>query len=140
MHTVGGTLRDILVDVELMPEGIDVTCRLSGGAGSQGFWVIPAEGDEVVVMMPQGDIAFMPVIVGLLSSYDVDNDGSQGPAPSRTVITNAAVYIHDGAGGAEELVKKSAYEAHIHSTGVGPSGTADNAASAASYTSVLKAK
>lgn len=136
----GGSLVDILVDVELMPEGIDVTCRLAGGAGAQGLWMIPAEGDEVIVMIPAGDISFMPVIVGMLSTYEIADDASQGPELNRTVIVNGAVYIHDGSGGAEELVKKSAYEAHIHSTGVGPSGTPNNAASASSYTEILKAK
>lgn len=140
LKTENGTLVDILVDVELMPDGVDVTCRLAGGAGGKGIWTIPAEGDEVIVLLPSGSVAFMPIIVGLLSTYEIDDGDDQGPELDRTVIVNGTVYIHDGSGGAEELVKKSAYEAHIHSTGVGPSGTPNNAASASSYTSVLKAK
>ena len=123
---------DVLVDVVTQPEEMDLTCRLAG----KDVWRIPNEGDEVVIVMPAGELAFMPIIVATLSTGDVPD----GAAPGVTVIANTEVLIHDGAGGAEELVKKSAYEAHVHPTGTGPSGVANNASAPTSYTEILKGK
>jgi hypothetical protein len=101
----GGELADITVDVELQPSLADVTCRLAGGLGTAGagIWSIPSVGDEVLVMIPEGEVAFMPSIVAILSSRSIPNGGSQGPATDRTIIVNQKVLVHDGAGGAAPL-------------------------------------
>jgi hypothetical protein len=132
---------DVLVDVELQPSGTQITARLGtvGGSFGAGVWAIPPEGAEVIVIMPEGDLAFAPVIVALYSSGDVP----AGMAVNTIVVAcppGGKILIHDGAGGTDELVKKTAYEAHIHPTGTGPSGIANNATAPASYTSVLEAK
>jgi hypothetical protein len=135
-----GVLVDILVDVETVPEGADVTARLGGAALSHGIITIPAEGDEVALMMPSGEMAFLPVIVALLSTNQLPNPTGEGPAEGRTLILNAEVLVHDGTGATDQLVKKTAYAAHKHPTGTGASGVPDNAAAASSYTDILKSK
>ena len=129
---------DVLVDVETVPDQLDLTCRLAsfGGGANIGIWAIPPVGSEVLVAIPDGIINFQPSIIATLSSGDLPD----GVAPNVTVIANGEVLIHDGNGGTDQLVKKTAYAAHVHPTGVGPSGVADNAAVAASFTSILKAK
>lgn len=109
----GGAITDILVEVELQPSLQDVTCRMSGFAGGagRGIWTVPAVGDEVLVMLPEGQIAFMPTIVGILSTRDIPNDGGQGPAEGRTIIVNSEVLVHDGSGGAVPLALKSDVDA-----------------------------
>lgn len=123
---------DLLIEVETSPDQLDLTCRW--GLGGQGPWTVPAVGDEVVILVPNGQIDFMPVIVGVLSTGVVP----EGVAPSVTVISNGTVYVHDGTlAGAESLVKKSEFEAHVHATGVGPS---DVPTAPITGTAVLKAK
>jgi hypothetical protein len=157
-----GTLVDILIEVELVPDQITVSARLSGFAGGAGAgtWRIPALGDEVIVAIPAGQIDFQPAIVGVLSSGGIPNGGGQGPAPDRTIIVDAEVLVHDGSGGAGELAKASELNdlrafvmqqfsgaGHVH----GVSGASTNATTpvvtpveppTASYpgTSVLKGK
>jgi hypothetical protein len=130
---------DVLVELDLMPGEQSITARMGAAGGGQGIgiWYIPPVGSEVAVIMPDGDFAFSPIIVGVLSSGSLPD----GVAPGVTVIANTSkVLIHDGAGGTDQLVTKSAYEAHVHPTGTGPSGVANNAASSASYTQILEAK
>lgn len=114
-----GQLVDILVDVVTQPLGAELTCRLGGMAGA-GTLTIPAEGDEVAIIVPDGRIDFMPVIVAILSSNDLPNEGGQGPAPGRTLVVNGEVLIHDGSGGAEPLPTLAEFKAHTHNGGTGP--------------------
>lgn len=69
-----GNKVDILVEVDLMPEGIPATCRLgipgSNGAGS-GIFAIPAVGTEVVWCAPHGDLEADLMIVGALSTRSI---------------------------------------------------------------------
>lgn len=129
---------DVLVEVELVPNEERITARLGAPAGGSGIgvWAVPSVGTEVVVLIPTGDIAFMPCIVATLSSGDLPD----GVAENVTVIANGQVLIHDGNGGTDQLVTKTAYAAHVHPTGVGPSSTPDNGPASTSYTQVLKAK
>lgn len=66
--------REILVDVELIPSGERVACRL--GFGSDGVYRIPRENQEVAVLIPydpqsliKDSLDFGAIIVGVL-----DND------------------------------------------------------------------
>lgn len=137
MHTDEDGQTDILVDVELIPSQLDLTCRLGSTGGSgRGVWQIPHEGDEVAVIIPEGKVAFQPLIVAVLSSGGLPD----GVAENVTVIADASVLIHDGAGGANELVTGPAFKAHKHPSGSGPTGVADNALDPNSYTQVFKAK
>jgi hypothetical protein len=59
----------ILVEVETMPDGCDLTCRLSSGfssGGGNGAWAIPRLGSIVGVAVPDGEIEFMPIVFGVL--------------------------------------------------------------------------
>lgn len=114
---------DVLVDVELMPGGEPALCRLGsalGGAGV-GIWAIPPVGSEVIVAIPDGDLAGDPVIVSVLASGQTP----AGLAESTIVIVPPAggkVLIHGGdAGAAVSLATRAdvqavvdAYAAHTH--------------------------
>lgn len=95
---------DVLVEVMLQPALIPVTCRLAAGV-----WLVPDVGEEVAVLIPEGQPSFMPIIIANLSSNSLPTD--QGPAPGRIAIVRGEVVIHDGAGGAEALTKHSDLEA-----------------------------
>jgi len=70
---------DVLVEVDLMPEGTPLLCRLgslAGGAG-RGLWRIPPVGTEVALVIPGGDLSETggdPLIVGVLSTGTIDAD------------------------------------------------------------------
>lgn len=134
-----GNIVDILIEVEIVPERIHVTARLSGSGGQNtGLWQIPQIGDEVAVLIPDGEVDFCPIIVGVLSGGQIPNGGGQGPDQTTTVIVNSKVLVHDGAGGAAPLPTKAEFDAHTHPTGVGPSGVPSNAP--ITGTTVLEAK
>lgn len=67
---------DVLVDVDLSPEGIPVVCRLgaAGGLAGGGVWRVPPDGTEVVVMVIGGDPRQMPTIVAALPSGTLPDD------------------------------------------------------------------
>ncbi len=58
---------DLLVDVELMPNGERVLCRT---AWTYGAWSIPPVGAEVAVLIPEGDFDADPIIVAVLTAPD----------------------------------------------------------------------
>ena len=59
----------VLVEVETLPEQMDLTCRL-GSYG--GMWMVPPVGALVGVIVPSGKPDHMPIIVGIL-------DGNNAP-------------------------------------------------------------
>lgn len=61
---------DVLVSVDLMPEGQPLWCRLGG----KYMWRVPPVGSEVMVAMPAGELEQMPSIVTVLSTGEVDGD------------------------------------------------------------------
>jgi hypothetical protein len=126
LHTDdAGNVTDILVEVQLVPSKIEVTARLGGYTAAYGIAMVPNVGDEVIVHVPDGEVDWMPVVVAPLSTGGVagGNAGAQAPAPGRIVVVGD-VYVHDGSGGAEPLVKKSEYDGHTHDPGTftAPSG------------------
>jgi hypothetical protein len=58
----------ILVEVETIPDGLDLTCRLAtwGSGGGFGGWSIPRPNSIVAVMVPDGEIEFFPIIIAVL--------------------------------------------------------------------------
>lgn len=72
---------DILVRVELQPEQRKLWCRLAGMAAGRGVGMIPAVGDEVVVVTPGGEIHADPILVAILATGSVDGDMA-----TRTVV------------------------------------------------------
>lgn len=71
---------DLIVEVELVPSGRLMACRVmsSGGGPDQGVWSIPPEGAEVVVAIPGGDQSEGGVILGTLSTGAVPDGLSTG--------------------------------------------------------------
>lgn len=72
---------DILVRVELQPEQRKLWCRLAGMAAGRGVSMIPAVGDEVVIVIPGGEIHADPVLVAVLATGSIDDDNA-----TRTVV------------------------------------------------------
>lgn len=97
---------DVHVEVVTQPSLIPLTCRLAAGV-----WRIPDVGEEVVVLIPEGEIAFMPILIDVLSSGSVPT--TQGPALSASVIARPQVLIHDGTGGANPLPTLASLQAAI---------------------------
>jgi hypothetical protein len=88
-----GDNADVLVEVVLQPSQEPVTARLAAG-----MWIVPNVGDEVAVLLPAGEIDFMPVITCILA-HAVPS--TQGPQPQRILIVSGEVVIHDG--GADKI-------------------------------------
>jgi hypothetical protein len=101
-----GERADVIVDVELFPQGERVACRL---AGAGALWAIPPVGAEVAVLVPTGDYEADPIIVGVLGFP------GDGLAESTVIIVapqGGQVLIHDGASGdAQALALKSDVQA-----------------------------
>lgn len=137
---------DVIVEVELQPEQVPVTARLAAG-----MWIVPDVGDEVAVILPAGELDFMPIITCVLA-HAVPT--TQGPQPGRVVIVSGEVFVHDGTGGAVPLALKSDVDAlathvdgHSHSVAGVTAGAATvpstpplAASPIAAGTDVLRAK
>jgi hypothetical protein len=137
-----GTSVDVIVEVVLQPSEDPCSCRLRAG-----MWEVPNEGDEVLVMLPEGALDFAPIIVCKLSSRSVPT--AQGPQPDKLVIVvpnGGEVLVHDGSGGAAPLVTRAEFLSHGHATAatgpVTPPMVAPAPASEVLFpgTTVLKAK
>ena len=105
---------DLLVEVELQPSQVDVTCRVGSAFGGPnlGLWQVPPVGAEVAVLLPEGELDFQPTVVAVLSSGALPD----GVAQNTVVIAEAKVLVHDGTGGAQPLATKAdvdALAAHI---------------------------
>jgi hypothetical protein len=79
---------------------------LVGGA-NRGVWLVPAEGTEVVVALPGGDVEGDPVVVGCLGTGTAPADLTA----SRVLIMGAEVFVYNGSG----TPKRVALEDHKHS-------------------------
>lgn len=104
---------DIEIEVVIQPSQVPVTARLRGG----GWWEVPAVDDEVALLVPDGQLDFMPIVIGSLSSNRVPS-GDQAPSPTNIVIAAPAggkVYVHDGSSGAKSLATADHF--HLDSTG-----------------------
>lgn len=148
---------DLLVELLLMPAETRITARMGicGGGPAAGLWLVPPVGAEVAVLVPEGDLAFGPIIVGVLSSGAMP----EGVGPTAIVLASPSggkVVIHDGTGVAKALAYKEdvdalkeAHDNHTHiltlsaASGSGGTGTAAPPATPAPApvgTSVLEAK
>lgn len=136
---------DVIVDVDLSPEGSPTWCRLGSAAGIEGggVWRIPNPGTEVIVVQVAGDSRVMPSIVATLASgttpigLDKDVLLVVNTKKVRIVSTEEDVEIEAGSGklvklggGAQfvalaNLVKdrldtiQNKYDNHTHTVSVG---------------------
>jgi phage baseplate assembly protein V len=119
-----------------------------------GFSSVPLTGADAVVLFPGGDRGH-PLVIAVDDRRHRPSGGDPGDvvvyhhdgarihlqANGDVVISakpGAKVFIDDGSGGAEPLVTKSQFDAHVHPTGTGPSGVPNNVAT--SGTTVLRGK
>lgn len=67
---------DVLIEIDLMPEGVAVTARLGSWAGGKGsgLWRIPPVGTEVAWMCPCGTLDSDTLVVGTFSSGEIPAD------------------------------------------------------------------
>jgi hypothetical protein len=114
-----GNATDIVVEVNLVPANIEVTARLN----MLGVVQVPEVGDEVLVVFPDGQLDWMPVIAARMSSGAVPYPSSAlihdtRPKPTSILIVpppGGHVYIYDGdTGTVEPLVKRSEFVGHTH--------------------------
>jgi hypothetical protein len=119
VNTENGS-NEILVDVEIMPSGERVQCRL--GFGNEGVYKIPKEGSEVAVMLPfspqsliKDSLDFEPIIVGVL-----DTNAPAELVDDNTVIVFANRVLLGDSTASELALKsdvealKSSFNAHTH--------------------------
>lgn len=130
-----GNATDIVVEVQLVPSNVEVTARLN----TLGAIQVPEVGDEVLVVFPDGQLDWMPTIVGRLSTGLIPYPSSAlihdtRPKPTSILIVpppGGHVYVYDGdTGEVEPLVKKSDYNAlkakydlHTHAGLLGGAGS-----------------
>jgi hypothetical protein len=132
---------DVLVEVELQPNEERITARLGSVAGGpgRGVWAVPPEGTEVAVLVPDGDPAFMPVIVATLTSGETPADLDETTVVIANNLGDIAVIpsgdVSLGEAGATEQALRgnsfqtkfntlvTAYNAHTHAI-AGAVGTA----------------
>lgn len=131
-----GNATDIVVEVLLVPANVEVTARLN----MRGAIEVPAVGDEVIVVFADGQLDWMPTILGKLSGGNVPYPSSAlihdtRPKPTSILIVPPAgghVYVYDGdTGTVDSLVRKSEYNAlkakydnHKHAGALGGTGSA----------------
>jgi hypothetical protein len=70
----------IMVEVETMPEGQDLTCRL-GSLSSGGPWMVPKPGTLVGVSCPDGQLDHCPFISAVLDN----NEAPERVSPDRAI-------------------------------------------------------
>lgn len=103
--------REVLIDVELMPHGERIQCRLA--YGSDGCYRIPRQGQEVAVLLPmdpqslvKDELDGTAFIVGVLDTNapeDLDEDTAVLEAPA----------IHLGAGADQAVIKGDAHNSDL---------------------------
>lgn len=114
-----GNATDIVVEVLLTPANVEVTARLN----MLGVVQVPEVGDEVLVVFPDGQLDWMPVIAARMSTGAVPYPSSAliydtRPKPTSILIVpppGGHVYVYDGdTGTVEPLVKRSEFNGHHH--------------------------
>ena len=84
----------LLIEVETLPDGLDLTCRLAtwGSGGGFGGWAIPRVGSIVTVLVPDGMVEFHPIVIGVLDCNAAPSGVGEGLtliADDRTVAIRA---------------------------------------------------
>ncbi len=124
LDVVGGQVREITVEQQLVPAGGRVTARVAAGGGSplRGVFGLPEIGDEYMVHFVGGDRS-NAIAASPLSGARYPASAQQATGGKILVIGVEVILTNAAGGGEEPLVRKSEFEAHIHGTGTGPSAT-----------------
>lgn len=137
---------DLVISVVTHRHEVPIEALIGGiGALGRGVVFIPDEGTEGVVVFDHGDFE------GDCTFFPRGSRGGNvvGLGPGKVHVIGLEVLVHDGAGGAEALVRKSEHDGHTHpapalstgSYGVGSDPVVrTGGAPAVTGTSVLKAK
>jgi hypothetical protein len=126
---------DIIVSVELQPDEVPVQAVLGPMNGSAGIFIIPDEGDEVLVaLVDDGEISGEVYLIGLF-----DQQAPAGMEPRKVYIRGPEVLVfQDDPTNAKKLVTFDEFMNHNHpGQGVDPP-TAINPTPALTGTSKLK--
>lgn len=73
-----GGKRRVMIEVETIPDGQDLTCRLA----TKPMWHIPDPGDIVAVAIPSGEVDHCPLIVGILDG----GEAPEGIGTEKTIV------------------------------------------------------
>lgn len=116
--------REILVDVELIPSGTKVQCRL--GFGNDGVYRIPRVDQEVAVLVPydpqsliKDSLDFDPIIVGVLDNEapsQLDSDDIVVIKTGTVKVIADAIELGDSPGIADNVVVGSGIDSFTGST------------------------
>lgn len=126
---------DLYVSVVTHDHEVPLWCLLGAliGGPNRGVWHLPDIGVEVWIGFPGGDYEASPVILACLPSGGVPGD----MAPGRVLVMGAEVWIYDGTGTPEPVIRRTEFLAHDHPAGMGP--TAKPTDQTITGTPVLKA-
>lgn len=124
LDVVGGQLKEITAELEIVPTGERVTARLAAAGASplRGVFGLPEVGDEFLVIFAAGDRS-NPIGVIPLSGTELPNSAQQATGGKLLVIGVEVIATNAEGGGEEPLVRRQEFLDHIHGTGTGPSAT-----------------
>ncbi len=115
---------EILVDVELIPSGTRVLCRL--GFGNDGVYRIPREGSEVAVLCPydpssliKDSMDYEPIIVGVLNvsaHAALNSDDIVVIDATRVKIISGDIELGDSPAAQDQVVVGSGIDSFTGST------------------------
>lgn len=75
----------VYVEVQTLPEGLDLTCRLA----TRPTWYIPTVGTTVAVLIPSGEVDHCPLVVGVLDA----GEGDEEITVERTLVKTELPYV-----------------------------------------------
>lgn len=117
--TESGARVDVLIEVELAPMKEQITASLSNSIAGGGIWRVPEIGDQVMVVIPGGELGFMPTVVGILSNQDIPSRIGTGRtilvASDSIEIDAPKVYLGNNPGTIVELT-----DGLVHGSGIDP--------------------
>lgn len=103
----------VMVEVQTMPEGLDLTCRLA----TKPCWYIPDVGSIVVVAVPSGEVDHIPAIVGILDGGAADTDIAASRtllATSVDLVLKAPTVKLGGVSAAQAVVQGNTYQTALN--------------------------
>lgn len=75
----------VMIAVETIPEGLDLTCRLA----TRPTYYIPPVGALVAVLIPSGELEHCPLVVGVLDNGAADEE----VGTDKTLVSSEVAYV-----------------------------------------------
>lgn len=82
--TTNGKSR-VMIEVETIPDGMDLTCRLA----TRPTYYIPPVGALVAVLIPSGELEHCPLVVGVLDNGAADDE----VGTDKTLVSSEVTYV-----------------------------------------------